>query len=115
MSPTPEENLGRRRFLLHRDRSVEQALERIRRSPAAEWETLTHDERTALRHALLEIWHCCGRGRWEQYCFSTISRADILTLISLAGGTKGRYEKVLSAKAEIEAILLSCTRDKKPE
>jgi hypothetical protein len=114
MPPTTEENLGRRRFLLHRDRAVEQALERVRRSPAAEWETLTHEERTALKNALTEIWHCCGRDRWEQYCFATLSKTDILALITLASGSKGRHD-ILAKKAKIETILLSCNRDSRQQ
>lgn len=112
MSPTTDDNLGRRRFLLHRDRAIEQALERIRRSPAAEWETLTPEERAELKSTLSEIWDNCGRDRWEQYCFSTISRLDILALISIVGGMEGRHDPACGGrKKEIEEILLACTRD----
>jgi hypothetical protein len=115
MSSSPEDNLGRRRFLIHRDRAVEHAIERIRRSPGAEWDTLTHEERTGLKAALAEIWHYSGREHWEQYCFSTLSRHDILALIELVSGMHGRHDPTAGARSEIEAILLACTRNHHPE
>jgi hypothetical protein len=111
MPDSTKDNLGRRRFLLHRDKAVENALERIRRSPAAGWETLTPDERSGLKTALTEIWDCCGRERWEQYCFSTLSRTDILTLTAIVCGIRERHGQITKERTKIEAILLSCTRD----
>ncbi|NMB77715.1 MAG: hypothetical protein GYA23_01310 [Methanomicrobiales archaeon] len=115
MCPSTDDNLGRRRFLLHRDRAVEAALERIRRSPDAEWETLTPEDRASLRHALSEIWDNCGRDQWEQFCFSSLSKTDILTLIAIVGGMKGRHDPSCGGrKRDVEAILLSCRRDMHP-
>lgn len=115
MSHSTEDNLGRRRFLLHRDKAVEHALERIRRSPDAEWETLSPEERAGLKAALTEIWDNCGRDRWEQYCFSTLSKLDILALIALVGDMRGRHDQSCPSKKEIEAILLACTRNHRPQ
>ena len=115
MSNATEDNLGRRRFLLHRDKAVEQAIERIRRSPHAEWETLSPEERAGLRTALTEIWDNCDRDRSEQYCFSTLTRLDILALIALVTGMREKHDPASGAKTEIEAILLSCSRDNPPQ
>ncbi|HII99688.1 MAG TPA: hypothetical protein HA272_10665 [Methanoregula sp.] len=111
MPDSTKDNLGRRRFLLHRDKAVENALERIRRSPAAGWETLTPGERADLKRALTEIWDGCGRERWEQYCFSTLSRIDILALITIVDDVQDRHARIAGRIREIEAILLSCNRD----
>ena len=112
MSPSTDDNLGRRRFLLHRDRAVEQALERVRRSPHAGWDSLSPEERAELKHVLAEIWDNCGRERWEQYCFSSLTKLDLLSLISLVGGMQGRHDPSCGGKKkEVEAILLACNRD----
>jgi hypothetical protein len=112
MSNSTEDNLGRRRFLLHRDKAVEHALERIRRSPAAGWDTLSSEERAGLREALSDIWDNCGRDHWEQYCFSTLSKLDILALIALVSDMRERHDPACGVKKDIETILLSCTRDR---
>ena len=115
MSPTNEDNLGRRRFLLHRDKAVEHALERIRRAPDAGWENLEPGQRAGLKSVLTEIWESCERNRWQDFCFSTISQADILRLVAIADDMKSRHLPVCNASREIETILLSCGAGKRPQ
>jgi hypothetical protein len=107
MSPSTEDDLGRRRFLLYRDKAVEYALERIRHSPGAEWETLSPDERTRLKDALTEIWENCKRERWQQFSFSIVTRSDILALITLGNDIRTRHHLTDETEAAVEAILLS--------
>ena len=115
MSPSTDDNLGRRRFLLHRDKAVEQALERIRRAPDSRWETLSPGERAGLKAVLTEIWENCERVRWQQYCFSTLNKSDILRLIALGEEMRARHRPISDAGGEIEAILLSCSTDDRPQ
>ncbi len=114
MSLTTEDDLGRRRFLLHRDKAVEYALERIRRAPDARWETLTPEERSGLKEVLTEIWENCDRGRWQQYCFSTLAKPDILRLIALGDEVRGRHHPICDARQEVDAILLPCSPGNPP-
>ena len=107
MSRSTEENLGRRRFLIHRDKAIEHALERIRRAPASEWEMLSSEERAGLRAALTEIWENVERERWQQYSFSIVTRSDILALIILGNTIKVRHCLNDETRAGIESILLS--------
>jgi hypothetical protein len=109
MSHTTEDNLGRRRYLLHRDKAVEHALERIRHAPGAEWETLAPHEHAELKAALTDIWENCGHERWQQYCFSTLTKGDLLKLIALVSNAKGRHAHSCESREEIEEILLSCS------
>ena len=114
MSPSTEDNLGRRRFLLHRDMAVEQSLEKIRRGPDAGWDTLTSEQRAGLRAVLTEIWENCERGRWQQYCFSTLTKSDILRLVALWDEARARHQQIWDARGDIEAILLSCATGHRP-
>lgn len=111
MPRSTDDNLGRRRHLLHRDKAVEHALERIRRAPHAEWATLTHQEHAGLRAALTEIWENCGKDRWQQYCFATLSKPDILKLISIVAEAKGHFHHSCENREAIEKILLTCSID----
>ena len=107
MSPSTEDNLGRRRFLLYRDKAVEYALERIRHSPGAEWEKLSPDERAGLKEALTGIWENCERERWKQFSFSIVTRSDIQALITLGNDINTRHNLTDETQAAVEAILLS--------
>ena len=112
IAPGAGYHTGSKKSATHPDRAVEQALERIRRSPGAEWEMLSPEERAGLKAALTGIWENCGRDRWEQYCFSTLTKLDLLTLIALVSGMQGRHDPTCGGKKkEVEAILLSCNRD----
>jgi hypothetical protein len=114
MSLSTDDNLGRRRYLLLRDKAVEHALERIRRSPSARWEILSPEEHAGLRNALAMIWENCGHERWEQYCFSTLSRIDILALTALVNEMQERHLRTNECHGAIEAILLSSTNNNHP-
>jgi hypothetical protein len=115
MSPATEDNLGRRRFQLHRDKAVEQSLEKIRRAPDSAWESLTPEQRTRLKAVLADIWENCEHRRWEQYCFSTITKADILRLIALNDEVRARHQQISDARGDFEAILLSCGMGDRPK
>jgi hypothetical protein len=115
MSPSTEDNLGRRRFLLHRDKAVEYALERIRRAPESRWETLTSEERAGLRDVLSEVWENSNRERWHEYCFSILAKTDILRLIALGNDLKARHHMTDEIRGAVEAILLSCSTGDRPQ
>ena len=114
MSTSTEDDLGRRRFLIERDKAVEHALERIRRAPDSRWETLSPAERAGLKDVLNETWENCDRERWHEYCFSILAKTDILRLIYLGNDIKTRHHMTDETKAAVEAILLSCSMDDHP-
>jgi len=111
MSHSTEDNLGRRRYLLHRDKAVEHALERIRRAPDSGWETLTPEERAGLKQVLNEIWENCDRERWHEYCFAILTKTDIMSLIALGNDMKTRHNMTDETRGAIEDILVSCSPD----
>jgi hypothetical protein len=115
MARSTEDNLGRRRFLLHRDKAVEHALERIRRAPDSRWETLTPEEREGLKEVLAEIWENCERRRWEQYCFSIMTKDDIRQLITIRNDVRARHQQICDVREAVEAILLSCSSGYRPQ
>jgi hypothetical protein len=114
MSSSTDDNLGRRRFLLHRDKAVEHALERIRRSPLAGWEVLSPEDRAGLKAALTEIWENCDRERWHEYRFSTVTKADIFVLTALGNDIRTRHHLTDATRTAVEAILLYPSADGHP-
>jgi len=90
MPYTSEEELGRRRFQLQKEQAIEAAVEKIRRAPEAEWASFSGTDYTRLREILAEIWIGVDREKWQQYAFSTLTKADIRELLLLGGAAPGR-------------------------
>jgi hypothetical protein len=114
MSSSTEDNLGRRRFLLHRDKAVEHALERIRHADEAEWETLSAEQRTRLKEFLTELWIDTPRERWDQFCFSTLTKPHLLHLISLWNDWAEHHRLTAESRKTLDEILLSCSGKNNP-
>ena len=104
MSPTSEEELGRRRFQLFREQAVEAAIEKIRHAPAAEWQSFSGADYTRLRDILGELWINLEREKWSQYSFSTLTRDDIRDLLTLGAGPQG-HALTRTILEEMDAIL----------
>jgi hypothetical protein len=112
MSRTSDEELGRRRFQLVKEQAVEDAVEKIRRAPAAEWHSFHTADYLLLREILGEIWICIEHGKWEQYSFSTLTKQDIIDLLRLGAGVRSHLS--CSTIEKMEAILAH-TRNKCPD
>jgi hypothetical protein len=97
MSRSTEENLGRRRFQIQKEKAVEDAYEKIRRSFGADWQCFSAEDCSMLRDVLGEIWISVERDRWKNYCFSTLSYKDILSLIAIA--KEGLCQKCMTPEA----------------
>ena len=109
MPPSTEDNLGRRRFLLHRDKAVEHALERIRHAAGADLDTLSAEQRSSLKAFLAELWMDTAHERWDQYCFSTLTQPDLLQLIALGNAWAARHHLTAENRQALDEILLSCS------
>jgi hypothetical protein len=112
MPRTSDDTLGRRRFQIQREKAVEDAVEKIRRSPDAGWDSFTNADYTVLRGLLGELWMYLERQRWEEYTFSTLTRQDILDIIAL--GTGEKCPSVSCAKLEEMDKILSQSRRSNP-
>jgi hypothetical protein len=108
MSRATEEDLGRRRFQIQKEKAVEDAYEKIRRSFGNGWQNISAEDCAALRDVLGEIWISADRDRWKNYCFSTLSQKEIHSLIDV--GKEGQYQKCITpeALARLDEILGQC-------
>jgi len=105
MSRSTEESLGRRRFQIQKEKAVEDAYEKIRRSFLEDWKCFSSEDCARLREVLGEIWINVDRDCWKDYCFSTLSHNDILSLIAIA--KEGLCKKCLTSDtlARLDEIL----------
>jgi len=89
MPRTSNDTLGRRRFQLLRQQAVEDAIEKIRHAPAAEWQSFSRTDYTQLREILGDLWVHLEREKWARYAFSRLTRQDIQDILYLGGSAPG--------------------------
>jgi hypothetical protein len=105
MSRSTDDGLGRRRFQIQKEKAVEEAYEKIRRSFGDDWKCFSPEDCKVLRDVLGEIWINVDRDCWKDYCFSTLSYAEILSLIAIA--KEGICQKCMTREtlARLDEIL----------
>jgi hypothetical protein len=82
--------IGRRLFSLQKEKSIEQALEKIRKNLGEEWRDFSQEEIDLLKHALGDAWVFIERDVWEKIAFSRLSRRDVLDLIAIGRETRAK-------------------------
>jgi hypothetical protein len=105
MSRSTEEDLGRRRFQVQKEKAVEEAYEKIRRSFGDDWQCFSAEDCKVLRDVLGEIWINVDRDCWKNYCFSTLSYNEVLTLIAIAKEVLSQKCVTKDALARLDEVL----------
>ncbi len=83
MPEISEEELGRRRFQIRKEKAVEEALTRIRRNIGPDWSSIPHEDLESLKALLEDVWVNGNRERWEGYSFSALTKEQAGTLVSI--------------------------------
>jgi hypothetical protein len=105
MSRSTEEDLGRRRFQIQKEKAVEEAYEKIRRSFGEDWQSFSAEDLNSLREVLGEIWINVDRDSWKDYSFSTLSYNEVLTLIAIAKEVLNQKFMSREALARLDEVL----------
>jgi len=82
MPDVSKTEIGRRMYLVHKEKNVDKVIEKIRENPGAEWKKLSEDEVHLLERLLAEVWITCKQREWEKIPFSRITRDDIKKILS---------------------------------
>ena len=107
MPRSNDSDLGRRVFVVQKEKAVENALDKIRRRIGADWCSISPADCDVLKETLGEIWTSIERPRWSTYRFSKLTLADIYSLV--AAGKEIREKHYMT-----DAMLLSLDRDPHP-
>lgn len=83
MPEVSKTEIGRRFFKIQKEKNVERAIEKIRKSLGSDWSLYTQSDYEALKHILGETWVYIDRERWESISFAGIPRSDLRELIRL--------------------------------
>lgn len=103
---TDDESLGRRRYLVNRQRAVERSLERWRRGLKADWHLLSRDDIGNLAYIAGELWASVTRDQWEQMHFSKLGLDETRRIAAHADRLRhhgaGRSETIAAVMRIIE-------------
>jgi hypothetical protein len=105
MSDTTDDNLGRRLFLVQKEKAVEDALEKIQRRMGLEWNSFSPSDSEILKDVLGEVWTSIDRHRWSSYSFSKLSKEEIKSLITLGKKMKANYSLTNEKIKQLDIIL----------
>lgn len=105
MSNSTEDSPGRKRSQVQKEKAVEEAYEKIRHSFGEDWKSFSAEDQQALRNVLGEVWTDVERESWKEYCFSTLSYNEVLSLIAIAKEVRSQKCLTRDALARLDEIL----------
>ncbi len=97
--------IGRRIFILNKEKHAEAAVEKIRRRCGADWGSVSMEEISLLRELLGEAWVYTERSVWDKIAFSNISMGDLYQIVGIGRNIRERNVAVQKGMDEIIAIL----------
>ncbi|NYT05022.1 MAG: hypothetical protein GKC04_01420 [Methanomicrobiales archaeon] len=78
-----EEELGRRMYQMQKEKSVEEALERIRTSIGKYWAEISRADHAVISELLGDAWIRMERKEWERCAFTRLAPKDIEKLLDV--------------------------------
>jgi hypothetical protein len=76
-------DIGRRMYLLHKEKNVERIIEMMRHNLGAEWKSLSEADIHLLERLLGDAWVTSDKIFWENIPFGRISRHDVEQLLAI--------------------------------
>ncbi len=106
MPEVTSDEIGRRKFQIQKEKSVEVAVEKVRQNLGSAWRYLSASDVDALKYILGEAWISIERSTWEKYAFTRLTEKDVWNLIDTAKNVWNQRMREDAALEEVRAILL---------
>ena len=97
--------IGRRIFILNKEKHAEMAIEKMRRSLGPGWNVFSMEEITLLRRFLGEAWVYTERSIWDTISFSEVTVGDLTQIVGIGREIKENKVSVQEGIKNIVAIL----------
>lgn len=107
MPDVSQKEIGRRMYHVHREKRVEEAIKKIKHGVGTEWSSFTRDNIDMLGHLLQCTWNVIDQKTWENLPFSSMTKYDVMKILSYGEGVGPKMNPDQAAVAEIKKILLS--------
>ncbi len=102
MSKFTNDELGRQRFQLQKEKVVEEIIEKLRKQPLADMLYFTSREVGILKYLLGGAWISIKREEWGKFSFSQLTKKDIESIIETG---KALNNKEITEKTAIESVI----------
>ncbi len=90
MPDVSEDERGRRRFQIQKERAVEAAVTKIREKQGSDWTAFSLQDIQTLHYILGEAWVSIRRSVWEQYAFTRLTRNELKDIIRIGNDVKNK-------------------------
>jgi hypothetical protein len=106
MPEVSKTEIGRRFFKIQREKNVEVAIDKIRKTLGPDWKLYTQGDYEALKHIIGEVWVYIDREKWEAISFTKLTSGDLRELIHLGRKALDRSIDAHTAVEKGSEILL---------
>ncbi len=107
MPDVSQKEVGRRLYHVHREKSVEEAIKKIRHGIGTDWSSFSLDDIDLLGHLLQCTWNTIDQKIWSNLPFVRMTGNDVRKILSFGEGVSPGKNPDQAAVAEIKKILLS--------
>jgi len=76
-------DIGRRMYLLHKEKNIERIIEMIRQNLGADWKSLTDTDIHLLERLFGDAWVTFDKTLWENIPFGRITKGDVDHLLAI--------------------------------
>lgn len=77
---------GRRVFQIHKEKAVENAIEKIRLNLGQDWRLFSASDIKMIESMLGEAWIAMGKEKWQRVAFTRLTKGDIDEIIHVGKG-----------------------------
>jgi hypothetical protein len=107
MSDITKTDIGRRMYLLHKEKNVEHVIEQIRQNLGTGWKTYPDTDIHLLEQLIGDAWVGFDKPLWEKIPFGRMTKGDVDRLLDL--GKSGDTDKTPKSQVmdEVKAVLLA--------
>ncbi|KQC04333.1 MAG: hypothetical protein APR53_10860 [Methanoculleus sp. SDB] len=105
MPEVTDDELGRKIFLLQKEKNVEEVVAKLRMHLGPEWTSIPASDREILIDLLGEAWVRIDRSDWEKSAFSRLTRNDVNAMITIGQNLRARKTGKDTAMNNLAAIL----------
>ncbi len=107
MPDVSQKEVGRRLYHVHREKTVEETIKKIKHGVGTDWNSFTREEIGLLGHLLQCTWNVIDQKTWDNLRFTSMTKNDVQKILSYGNGVGPGKNPEPAAVAEIKKILLS--------
>ena len=107
MPEVSQKEVGRRMYHVHRLKTVEEAIKRIKHGVGSDWSQFSVEDMDLLGHLLQCTWNVIDQKTWDSIPFARMTAQQVQKILSYGEGVGPGKNPEPAAVAEIKKILHS--------